>query len=263
VVRRSAAVGTTLAALVAVGGCATGPGAAQDAATPSPSPSISVTTPPALAPVAPRHHRHPASPSLSPGPAKTSEAVAAFRWRSGAVTAASLGKSWHSGCPVGPTALRTLSLSFWGFDAKAHQGTLVVNASYVAAYVSAFRAMYLARFPIRQMRPISAYSGNDNKSMADDNTSAFNCRYAVSNGPKHWSMHAYGQAVDVDPLENPYELDGKVLPPAGAPYTHRSDVRPGMIVPGSAPVRAFAAVHWGWGGYWSAPDYQHFSSSGG
>jgi hypothetical protein len=76
-------------------------------------------------------------------------------------------------------------------------------------------------------------------------------------------MHAYGQAVDIDPLENPYQLDGKVLPPAGAPYTNRSDVRPGMIVSGSAPTNAFAAVHWGWGGSWgSSPDYQHFSSNG-
>jgi hypothetical protein len=180
------------------------------------------------------------------------------------VTAAALGRSWHSGCPVGPSALRALSLSIWGFDGRAHNGTLIVNASYVSAYVSAFRAIYAARFPIRQMQPVAAFGGNDNKSMAADNTSAFNCRYAVSDGPKHWSMHAYGQAVDIDPLENPYQLNGKVLPPAGAPYTNRSDVRPGMIVPGSAPVDAFTAVRWGWGGSWgSSPDYQHFSSNGG
>lgn len=179
------------------------------------------------------------------------------------MTAAALGKSWHPGCPVPPSGLRALSMTFWGFDHHAHRGTLVVSAGYVSSYVGAFRAVYAARFPIRQMRPVAAYGGDDNKSMAADNTSAFNCRYAVSNGPKHWSMHAYGQAVDIDPLENPYTLDGKVLPPQGKPYTNRSDVRPGMVVDGSAPVRAFAAVGWGWGGRWaSSPDYQHFSSNG-
>ncbi|HET6816199.1 MAG TPA: M15 family metallopeptidase, partial [Mycobacteriales bacterium] len=72
-----------------------------------------------------------------------------------------------------------------------------------------------------------------------------------------------GEAIDINALENPYRLDGKVLPPAGAPYMDRADVRPGMIVAGSAPVAAFGAVHWGWGGNWSStPDYQHFSVNG-
>jgi hypothetical protein len=179
------------------------------------------------------------------------------------VTAAELGKSWHAGCPVGPASLRALTLTFWGFDGTAHTGTLVVNAGVVAAVTAAFRTLYAARFPIRRIVPTAAYGGDDNASMAADNTSAFNCRYAVSNGPKSWSMHAYGEAVDIDTLENPYTLDGRVYPPAGKPYTNRRDVRPGMIVPGSSAVRAFTAVGWGWGGRWaSSPDYQHFSTNG-
>ena len=179
------------------------------------------------------------------------------------MTAAELGKSWRAGCPVGPSSLRAVAVRFWGFDHRAHTGTLVVNARVVPAVVSALRAMYAARFPIRQMVPIAAYGGDDNKSMAADNTSAFNCRAAVANGPKRWSMHAYGEAIDFNAVENPYTLDGRVYPPNGKPYTNRSDVRPGMVVRGSAPVRAFSAVGWGWGGYWSSsPDYQHFSSNG-
>jgi hypothetical protein len=185
-----------------------------------------------------------------------------FRWHGSHVTAAQLGKSWHSGCPVGPSQLRMLTLTYWGFDHLAHHGHLVVRGRVVPDVVTAFRAMYKGRFPIRRMRPISAYDGDDNRSMRHDNTSAFNCRYAVSNGPKHWSMHAYGLAVDIDPRENPYLLDGKVLPPQGKPFVDRSNVRPGMVVPGSVPVRAFTAVGWGWGGVWSSPDYQHFSSTG-
>jgi hypothetical protein len=154
-------------------------------------------------------------------------------------------------------------MDYWGFDQAAHRGTLVVNRSVITSVVSAFRSIYLARFPVRRMQPIAAFGGNDNRSMAADNTSAFNCRRAVSDGPPSWSMHAFGEAVDIDPLENPYRLNGKILPPAGAPYMNRSDVRRGMVVAGTAAVRAFGAVHWGWGGNWSStPDYQHFSING-
>ena len=154
-------------------------------------------------------------------------------------------------------------MTIWGFDHTSHSGTLVVNAHVVPAVVEAFRQIYAARFPIRQMVPIAAYGGDDNKSMAADNTSSFNCRAAVSNGPKTWSMHAFGEAIDINTVENPYTLDGTVRPPSGKPYTNRSRVRPGMVVRGSAPTRAFSAVGWGWGGNWSSsPDYQHFSSNG-
>ena len=155
-------------------------------------------------------------------------------------------------------------MTYWGFDGRPHRGLLIGRDRAVPAYVAAFRSMFRARFPIRQMRPVSAYGGSDNRSMRHDNTSAFNCRYAVADGPKHWSEHAYGEAVDINPVENPYRLDGRVMPRAGAPYMDRSDVRPGMIVSGSAAVQAFDAVGWGWGGRWaSTPDYQHFSATGG
>ena len=186
-----------------------------------------------------------------------------FRWSQSRVTAAQLGGSWHSGCPVGPSELRTVHMTFWGFDHREHTGALVVRSTVVQAVVSAFHAMYRGRFPIRHMWPIAKYDGNDYRSMRNDNTSAFNCRYAKANGAKHWSMHAYGEAVDINPVENPYEFDGNTIPRKGAPYTNRSNVRPGMVVPGSKPVRAFAAVGWGWGGNWSSsPDYQHFSTNG-
>lgn len=206
------------------------------------------------------------SPTTAGSPRKTHRVAARalpFAWSSAHVTAAQLGKSWRPGCPVGPDHLRALTLTFWGFDRAPHTGVLVVSTSAVPAIVAAFRRIYADRFPVRRMRPIAAYGGSDNASMADDNTSAFNCRYAVSNGPKSWSAHAYGDAVDIDPLENPYRLNGRILPPGGAPYMNRSDVRRGMVVDGSAPVRAFDAVGWGWGGRWSStPDYQHFSSTG-
>jgi hypothetical protein len=178
------------------------------------------------------------------------------------VTATDLGASWHAGCPVPPERLRSVRLRYWGFDHRRHVGQLIVNVAVVTTVQRAFQQLFADRFPIRRMRPVAAYGGSDNRSMAADNTSAFNCRYAVSNGPRSWSEHAFGEAVDLDPLENPYHLNGRVLPPAGAPYLDRSRVRPGMVVSGGRPVAIFAGLGWGWGGVWSSPDYQHFSING-
>jgi hypothetical protein len=175
-----------------------------------------------------------------------------------------LGASWHAGCPVGPASLRLLRISYVGFDGRAHRGALVVNRGVTSEVTSVFRTLYRARFPIRRMRPISYYGGSDDRSAAADNTSGFNCRYAVASGPKRWSVHAYGEAIDVNDVENPYLEGGRVIPPAGAAYRDRSRYRPGMAVAGGVLVRAFAAVGWRWGGRWAAtPDYQHFSKTGG
>jgi D-alanyl-D-alanine carboxypeptidase len=180
------------------------------------------------------------------------------------VTRAQLPHSWHQGCPAAPSSLRRLRLGYWGFDAKPHVGTLVVNASAVGDLTIVFRRLYRARFPIRRMRPIDAYGGNDERSLAADNTAAFNCRYAVGPGPRRWSAHAYGIAIDVNPVENPYVEGGRVHPRAGKAYLDRSNVRPGMAVRGGLLVSAFTTVGWQWGGRWTGtPDYQHFSSTGG
>jgi hypothetical protein len=187
-----------------------------------------------------------------------------FRDSSAPVSAALLGGSYRLGCPVPPSQLRVVSLSYVGFDGRSHQGAIVVNATVVPAVVRVFARLYAERFPIRRMEPIAVYGGSDDRSMAADNTSGFNCRYAVSAGAKQWSEHAYGEAIDVDPLENPYVFEGAVLPPRGRRYLDRGDVRPGMAVRGGQLVLAFAAVGWQWGGRWpGSPDYQHFSENGG
>ena len=180
------------------------------------------------------------------------------------VTAAELGKSWHAGCPVGPAGLRTVTVSYVGFDGRAHRGQLVVGRSVTADATAVFRRLYAAHFPIRRMVPIAHYDGSDDRSAAADNTSAFNCRRAVAAGPPRWSAHAYGTAIDVNDVENPYLEGGRVIPPAGAAYRDRSRVRPGMALAGGVLVAAFRAVGWLWGGRWTGtPDYQHFSQSGG
>jgi len=179
------------------------------------------------------------------------------------VTAAQLPYSWRPGCPVGPPQLRRVRLRYLGFDGSAHMGQLVVNARVTGDVVSVFRRLYAAQFPIRQMRPIDVFHGSDSRSTAADNTSSFNCRFAVAAGPKHWSMHAYGEAIDINTVENPYIQSGRVSPANAKAYADRTNVRPGMAVEGNVLVRAFARVGWGWGGRWAgSPDYQHFSTNG-
>jgi hypothetical protein len=187
-----------------------------------------------------------------------------FTWSMSRVTATQLGKSWRPGCPVGPSQLRLLQLRYVGFDGHARVGSMVVNATVVTAVAKVFATLYAKRFPIHLMVPTSQFQGKDPASMAADNTSGFNCRYAVTTGPKQWSVHAYGEAIDVNPVQNPYVFNGVAQPVAGKAYVNRSDVRPGMAELGGVLNDAFAFVGWFWGGRWTAsPDYQHFSSTGG
>ena len=168
---------------------------------------------------------------------------------------------WRRGCPVPLGRLRHVSLPYIGFGGRPRRGALVVNASVAPAVVAAFRDLYRARFPIRRMRPIQAYGGDDFRSIDADNTSAFNCRPAT--GSSRWSNHAYGLAIDINPIENPYVSGGRTSHRASRPYLDRSRVRPGMAVEGGVLVRAFDVRRWGWGGRWSGTvDYQHFSSNG-
>lgn len=180
------------------------------------------------------------------------------------VTKSELPYSWHAGCPVAPARLRRLGVTYWGFDGKPHPGTVVVDKTAVKDLVKVFSRLYYARFPIRRLRPIDVYHGSDERSLAADNTAGFNCRYTVGPGPRRWSTHAYGLAIDINPVENPYLESGRVHPRAGRAYLDRSNVRPGMAVRGGVLVSAFASVGWQWGGRWTGtPDYQHFSATGG
>ena len=174
-----------------------------------------------------------------------------------------MSSSWREGCPVPLDDLRFLTLSHWGYDGTTHTGELVVHRDAATDLVRVFRRLFEAKFPIRRMRLVDEYGGVDDRSMAANNTSGFNCRDRAGS-PGVWSEHAYGLAIDVNPLVNPYVAsDGFVDPPAGRPYTDRSRDDLGMIHPGDVVVDAFASIGWEWGGDWtSIKDYQHFSESG-
>ena len=177
------------------------------------------------------------------------------------VTELMTGLSWREGCPVGLEAFSLLEMPHWGFDGEIHRGRMVVATSVAEDVLDAFNRIYDARFPIERMRLVDEYDADDDRSMADNNTSAFNCR-AITGGTS-WSEHSYGTAIDINPVQNPYVVGSTVLPPAGAPYVDRTDVRAGMIVEPGPVTAAFDAIGWGWGGRWSSlKDYQHFSESG-
>jgi Ca2+-binding RTX toxin-like protein len=172
------------------------------------------------------------------------------------------GRSWRDGCPVPLSELRLIELRHWGFDRDVHNGELVVNEDAVADVTKAMRSVFAHRFPIRRMRLVDAYGADDDRSMRADNTSAFNCRF-VAGQPGTWSQHAFGRAIDINPVENPYVSGGHVSPPAGRRFVNRSRDGEGMIHDGDRVVRAFRSVGWEWGGDWrSVRDYQHFSANG-
>jgi len=141
---------------------------------------------------------------------------------------------------------------------------MVVQKDYAMHVATVFGQLYDARWPIRRMRLVDDYGGNDGRSMAADNTSGFNCRKVA--GSRAWSAHAYGAAIDINPVQNPDLTDASIAPRAGRPFaaTDRSaDAHPppGVITANGPVVRAFARIGWEWGGTWSsANDYQHFSA---
>lgn len=169
------------------------------------------------------------------------------------------GVTWEPGCPVPLGDLRAIEMSYWGFDGEVHgPGRLVVHHDVADQVVTAFGALFEARFPIRRMEPALAFGGSDDASMDADNTSAFNCR-PVTGSAEGFSVHSYGRALDINPVENPYVRGDTVLPPDGAAYLDRTDVRPGMITDGDVVTDAFEDAGFSWGGDWtSLKDYQHF-----
>ena len=134
-----------------------------------------------------------------------------------------MSSSWRAGCPVPLSGLRYVRVSYRGFDGADHVGELVVATSAVPSIVGVFRDLYASRFPIASLRLVDDFGGNDDRSMAANNTSAFNCR-AVTGG-SGFSAHSYGTAIDLNPVQNPYVSGATVLPPQGRAYLARTPAR--------------------------------------
>lgn len=166
--------------------------------------------------------------------------------------------SWREGCPTAIADLSYLRVAHLGFDGAVHQGELVVHKDLADEVVAIFRALFDQRFPIEKMKLVDDYQGSDDASIADNNTSAFNCRF-VPGKPGVFSKHSQGRAIDINPRINPMVLGQAVMPPAGAEFLDRQAKVPGILREGGPAVVEFARRGWTWGGTWkSLKDYQHF-----
>jgi hypothetical protein len=166
----------------------------------------------------------------------------------------------HADAPVGCERLALVRFAYIGFDARYHDnGELVVLDALADEVAAIFAELRARRFPIQQARLMNAYDGDDDASMDANNTSAFNDRNVV--GTHSISMHAYGAAIDLNPVQNPaYDrINGMrvLVPKAGAAYAQRSPLRPGMA---ESVTHIFAAHGFAvWGGRFRDADYQHFT----
>ena len=176
------------------------------------------------------------------------------------------GRFWQPGCPVPLSQLRVLTVSHWGFDGREHTGQLVVHRDSARQLATVFRKLHALKFPIRHMRLVDVYGPRRARPADGDVSGSFVCRKAVPSpcgtGSGSWSNHAYGHAIDLNPVENPYVGCGRSHNRASARYIDRSRLRKGMVTP--AVVRAFRSIGWGWGGDWTGrtKDYMHFSTTG-
>ena len=167
--------------------------------------------------------------------------------------------AWHAGCPVARAGLRRVEVSFHGFDGVVHRGVLVVNADVATSVARIFTDLFDRGFPIHRMAPIEAYAGDDDASMAADNTSAYNCRRAgQANAPAGRSPHANGRAVDLNPHENPW-IDPRCdcFRPSSRYGTVRTGT--GVITRGGAAWAAFTSAGWTWQDN-ATTDFQHFDT---
>ena len=169
------------------------------------------------------------------------------------------GVTFPADCPVARDELRYLRVLHMDAQGQVKVGEMVANAAIADELCVIFRELYEAGYPIERMRLADDYDGDDEASMRDNNTSAFNCRPIEGTGEQ--SRHSYGMAVDINTLYNPYVLasEGVVLPETAGEYVDRTISAPYTIHDGDLCCQLFAEHGFTWGGDWTEPkDYQHF-----
>jgi hypothetical protein len=172
--------------------------------------------------------------------------------------------SWEPACPVTLDELAYITMPFWGFDRERHTGEMIVNSSVAEDVLEVFEQLFEIRFAIEEMRVVTREevdSWNETPTGDVNTTSSFECREAAESS--HWSQHAYGLAIDINPFHNPYARGDLVAPELASAYVDRTWQRPGMIFEGDRVTAAFDSIGWGWGGRWSSlKDWMHFSQGG-
>ena len=176
------------------------------------------------------------------------------------------GKSY----PVCSAEISTDDLTYvhvlhYDFAGNPAEGELICNKYIAQDLVEIFYDLYLAEYQIEKITLIDRYDGDDTASMADNNTSCFN--YRNVDGSSSLSRHAYGLAIDINPLYNPYirydKNGGQIVSPTeGEYYADRSNTFPYKIDTDDLCYRLFIEHGFTWGGNWnSCKDYQHFQKN--
>jgi len=163
------------------------------------------------------------------------------------------------GCPATRASLRRVEVNFHNWRGTVRRGVLVVNRDVAKDVAAIFTDIFRTRFPIRSMKPIEQFGGDDDASMEADNTSAYNCRQAdQANASAFSSPHANGRAVDVNPRENPwFDPRCDCFMPSTQHITRTRGK--GKILEGGKVWRAFTKRGWIWQDI-PTPDYQHFDT---
>lgn len=160
------------------------------------------------------------------------------------------------------TELKYVHVLHYDFNGNICEGELIVNSCVADKVTDIFKELFDIAYPIEKIRLIDKYDGDDETSMRDNNTSAFNYRTVA--GSSTLSKHALGLAIDINPLYNPYgktRADGTVFvqPANAAEYLNRDLANPYYIRNEDDCCRIFKAHGFTWGGDWNNPkDYQHF-----
>jgi len=151
-------------------------------------------------------------------------------------------------------SLVLLNVEYYSFDNKLHRGQIVINKSIESHVKKVFEIIRETKFPIGKVIPIERYNWDDNKSMEDNNTSAFNYRFIA--GTERLSNHSFGRAIDINPMYNPVDyLDGRISPENG----ERNVKRNGTFTQENEIVKYFKKNNFRWGGEWTTlKDWHHF-----
>ena len=171
------------------------------------------------------------------------------------------GRSYKADCTIDREELRYVHILHTGFDGETKEGELVVNKAIADDVLAIFEELYRAKYPIEKVRLVDEYDADDEASMSDNNSSAFNFR-TISHTTTI-SKHGLGMAIDINPLYNPYvkTVNGtlSIEPANAAAYVDRSEDHPYRIDHDDLCYKLFTEHGFTWGGDWvHSKDYQHF-----
>lgn len=171
------------------------------------------------------------------------------------------GKSYKQDCPVPLADLAYVQVRHYNLRGEICTGELIYHKNLAKEIIEIFQELFEKRYPIEKMVLIDNYDANDDRSMEDNNSSAF-CSRPITGQQGNFSKHSYGGTIDINPLHNPYVKGDLILPKNGSQFANREVSHPCIIRKGDDVYNAFIKRGYEWGGEWTRlQDYQHFEKN--